>query len=98
MKVGFVIDDTLDKPDGVQQYVLTVGRWLAQNGHQVHYLCGETKRGDIPNVHSLTKNAHVRFNGNQLSVPKPANAAKIRQLLDTQQFDVLHIQMPYSPL
>lgn len=98
MKIAFVIDDTLDKPDGVQQYVLTLGRWLAQNGHEVHYLCGETKRNDISNIHSLTKNTHVRFNGNRLSMPKPANAARIRRLLTEQRFDVLHVQMPYSPL
>ena len=98
MKIGFVIDDTLDKPDGVQQYVLTLGRWLSQNGHEVHYLCGETRRKDVANVHSLTKNTHVRFNGNRVTVPRPANASKIRTLLDEQRFDVLHIQMPYSPL
>ena len=98
MKIGFVVDDTLDKPDGVQQYVLTLGRWLSQNGHEVHYLCGETKRDDIANVHSLTKNTHVRFNGNRVSVPRPANSAKLRKLLTQERFDILHIQMPYSPV
>lgn len=98
MKIAFVVDDTLDKPDGVQQYILTLGRWLTTLGHEVHYLCGQTRRTDIKHVHSLTKNTHVRFNGNRLSVPRPASAKKIKQLLADERFDVLHIQMPYSPL
>jgi phosphatidylinositol alpha-mannosyltransferase len=53
MTIGFVLDDSLDKTDGVQQYVLTLGNWLAQNGHTVHYLVGETKRRDISHLHSL---------------------------------------------
>ena len=25
LKIGFVLDDSLDTPDGVQQYILTLG-------------------------------------------------------------------------
>jgi len=97
LKIGLVVDDTLDKTDGVQQYVLGIGAWLAQQGHDVHYLAGETARKDLTNVHSLSKNIQVRFNGNHLSVPLPTSQRKIRQFLNDQQFDVLHVQMPYSP-
>ncbi|MGH7238088.1 MAG: glycosyltransferase family 4 protein, partial [Candidatus Saccharimonadales bacterium] len=96
LKIGFVLDDTLDSTDGVQQYVLTVGQWLERQGHEVHYLCGQSTRRDI-RVHSLSRNVRVRFNGNRLSVPLPAKRQLISQLLDSQKFDVLHIQMPYSP-
>jgi len=98
MKIGFVIDDTLDKPDGVQQYVLIVGGWLAAQGHEVHYLAGASKRQDIGNLHSLAKNVRVTFNGNRLTIPLPANGRRIRQLLEQEQYDILHIQMPYSPM
>ena len=98
MKIAFVIDDTVDKPDGVQQYVLTLGEWFRSRGHDVHYLAGESSRQDIPNVHSLSRNIAVRFNGNRLTVPRPANARKIRALLEAEKFDVLHVQMPYSPM
>ncbi len=98
MKIGFVIDDTLDKPDGVQQYVLTLGSWLSTQGHEVHYLAGQSARTDIANVHSLSQNMHVRFNQNRLSIPRSSNKEAIKQLLEQEQFDVLHIQMPYSPL
>ncbi len=98
MKIAFVIDDTLDSTDGVQQYVLLLGSWLAQQGHDIHYLTGQTKRTDIPNIKSLSRNIRVRFNKNRLSVPLPSSSRKLRKLLNEEQFDVLHIQMPYSPL
>jgi phosphatidylinositol alpha-mannosyltransferase len=97
LKVGFVLDDTLDTPDGVQQYILTLGGWLAAEGHEVHYLVGSTKRTDIPNVHALSRNMKVQFNGNRMSTPLPAGRRAIRELLQREKFDVLHVQIPYSP-
>ena len=96
-KIGFVLDDGLDKPDGVQQYLFILGDYFSSLGHDVHYLVGETKRTDIPNVHSISKNMKVIFNGNRMSMPLPASRAKIKKLLDDEEFDVLHIQTPYSP-
>lgn len=97
MKIGLVLDDTLDTSDGVQQYVLLVGDWLSQQGHNVHYLVGHTVRKDIANVHSLARNIRVRFNKNRLSVPLPASGKAIQSLLKKEQFDILHVQMPFSP-
>jgi phosphatidylinositol alpha-mannosyltransferase len=97
LKIGLVVDDTLDKPDGVQQYVLSIGEWLSSQGHEVHYLAGETTRTDIPNTHSLSRNVHVRFNGNRLSIPLPASRRRLHEMLEAEQFDVLHVQMPHSP-
>lgn len=96
LKIGFVLDDSLDKSDGVQQYVLGLGSWLESAGHEVHYLVGQTS-GVNPHVHSLAKNINVRFNGNRMSIPLPASKRAIRGLLAREQFDVLHVQMPYSP-
>lgn len=98
MKIGFVLDDTLDTSDGVQQYVLLLSGWLKDHGHEVHYLVGATKRRDIVGVHSLSRNLSVRFNKNRLSIPIGASSRRIAELLEEQQFDVLHVQMPYSPL
>lgn len=97
MKIGLVLDDSLDKTDGVQQYVLTLGHWFEQEGHAVHYLVGETYRADLPRLHSLSRNLQVHFNQNRMSTPLPANQQAIQLLLDKEQFDVLHVQMPYSP-
>jgi phosphatidylinositol alpha-mannosyltransferase len=98
LKIGLVFDDSLDRPDGVQQYVLGLGGWLTAQGHEVHYLVGQTERQDLAHVHSLTRNTNVRFNGNRLSIPRPASKRAIRRLLDEVQFDVLHVMMPYSPM
>jgi len=97
VKIGLVLDDTLDTPDGVQQYVIGVGNWLSANGHEVHYLVGHTIRTDINNIHSLSRNIKVRFNGNRMSMPLPTSKSKLRAFLAEHKFDVLHVQLPYSP-
>jgi phosphatidylinositol alpha-mannosyltransferase len=97
LKIGFVLDDSLDTADGVQQYIITVGSWLTRQGHDVHYLVGETKRSDIANLHSLSKNIKVRFNRNRMSMPLPASRKALQTLLRREAFDVLHVQVPYSP-
>lgn len=97
MKIGLVLDDGLDSTDGVQQYVLHVGAWLSSQGHEVHYLVGETARTDIANIHSLSRNMHVRFNGNKMSMPLPTSRAKLKKFLAEHEFDVLHVQVIYSP-
>jgi len=98
MKIGFVLDDGLDSTDGVQQNILTLGRWLTANGHEVHYIVGETHRKDIKNIHSMARNVRVKFNGNVLSIPLPVPSKKISSLLQELNLDVIHIQAPYSPL
>lgn len=98
LKVGLVLDDGLDKPDGVQQYILAIGAWLQSQGHRVHYIVGETKRTDIPNVHSMSRNIRVTSNGNRMSIPLPTSRRRLRKFLTEQQFDILHVQVPFSPL
>lgn len=97
LRVGFVLDDGLDKPDGVQQYILTLGEWLKSKGHYVRYLVGETSREDIKEAIPLARNLKVRFNGNSLSTPFPASTEKIKATLKQEKFDILHVQVPYSP-
>lgn len=98
LKIGFVLDTSLDPNDGVQQYVLRLGEWLSANGHEVHYLVGETKERKLPNIHSLSKNLSVKFNGNRTTIPLWASRKKVRKLLARLQLDVLHVQMPHHPL
>lgn len=98
LNIALLLDTSLDPPDGVQQYVLGVGRWLSNAGHTVHYLVGETKRTDIENVHSLSRNITVSFNGNKTTIPTRANTTAVKQLLAQADFDVLHVQTPHHPL
>lgn len=97
LKIGLVLDTSLDQPDGVQQYVISIGEWLRSQGNDVHYLVGESHRDDLQNIHSLAKNIGVRFNGNRTTIPLPTSKKSLKQFLDEQQFDVLHVQMPHSP-
>lgn len=97
LKIALVLDEGLDNPDGVQQYMLSVGGWLTSQGHEVHYLVGQTTRKDVPNLWSLSKNIHVSSNGNQMTIPLPTSTKKLKRLLEDQKFDVLHVQTPYSP-
>lgn len=99
MKVALVLDDSLDRPDGVQQYVLSVARYLASAGHEVHLVCSSTTRTDLEfPVHSLVGNIPVTFNGNVLSIPRVASRRLLRAFVARERFDVFHVQMPHSPL
>lgn len=98
MKIGLVFDDSLDRPDGVQQYVRAIGGWLSGQGHEVHYLVGETKATDLEHIHSLSRNIGVSFNGNQLRIPLWAKNGPIYDLLKAEQFDILHVMTPHSPM
>ncbi|HEY1064264.1 MAG TPA: glycosyltransferase family 4 protein, partial [Candidatus Saccharimonadales bacterium] len=98
MKIGFVFDDTLDNPDGIQQYMASLAAYYTQQGHDVHYLVGETTRTDVANVHVMSRNVKVTFNGNRLSIPLWASKKRVRQVLHDGRFDVLHVQVPYHPL
>lgn len=97
LAVGLLLDDSLDRPDGVQQHVLALGAWLTGQGHRVHYVAPSTKREDLANLHHLGSSLSVRYNGNRLGTPLPASARSVRDLLGQEHFDVLHIAMPYSP-
>lgn len=98
LRIGLVIDDGLDRPDGVQQIVLTLGRRLTALGHEVHYLTSSTSRTDLPHLHVLGRTLSVKFNGNRLGTPLPAARGAVRRLLAEVPFDVLHVTMPYSPV
>jgi phosphatidylinositol alpha-mannosyltransferase len=98
LKIGLILDTSLDLEDGVQQYVMTVGEWLRSQGHDVHYLVGQTDKRQLPNIHSLSRNVVVKFNGNRINLPLLANRKHIRKLLKQEQFDVLHVQTPHHPL
>lgn len=97
LKIGLVLDTSLDPQDGVQQYVVSIGEWLRSEGNDIHYLVGQTSERDLPNVHSLARNISVRFNGSRTTIPLPTNRRKLREFLQAEDFDVLHVQMPHSP-
>lgn len=98
MKIAYVLDDTLDKSDGVQQAVLTIARQMVELGHEVHYIVPRTERKDLPHVHCISRFIEMKFNGNSVRTPLPASRGRIKKLLKQENFDVIHVQMPYSPV
>jgi phosphatidylinositol alpha-mannosyltransferase len=100
LSIGFLYDDTLDSSAGVAQYVKTLGSWLDGRGHKVSYLTGETKlhRWGGGNVYSLSKNLSLSWGGNRLSIPLIPHRDRINEVVRNHKFDVLHVQVPYSPL
>ncbi|MDN4471389.1 glycosyltransferase family 4 protein [Demequina zhanjiangensis] len=97
MKIAFVLDDSIARPDGVQQYVTALGAALQGAGHDVVYACSGDVRDDLPAV-SLTANIGVTFNGNGLRTPRPASRRLLREWLEQERPDVIHVQMPHSPV
>lgn len=97
MKIAYLIDDGLDNPDGVQQYIMTLGRWMQSRGHEIYYIAGETKKSPVKNIYCLSKNITVNFNGNKLRTPLPVSRKKINYLHEAHKFDIIHLQTPHSP-
>lgn len=98
LTIGYVLDDTLDVPDGVQQAMILIGETMRGRGHDVHYITSTTTRDDLNNVHVLARNFGLRFNGNTVRTPLPASHRAVKRLFAETAFDILHLQMPYSPL
>jgi phosphatidylinositol alpha-mannosyltransferase len=97
MKIGLVIDDGIDSTDGVQQYIKTLGEWLIRQGDEVVYITS-TGQAENARTYNLARNVKVKFNKNVLRVPMGASVKQLRKILYKENFDVIHVQMPYSPL
>jgi phosphatidylinositol alpha-mannosyltransferase len=97
MVVGFVLDDTLDVSDGVQQAVLTTGAEMTRRGHDVHYIVADTSFRDDLQIHSIAQFIKFKFNGNSVRTPRPASKKAIKNIFRQVSFDALYVQMPFSP-
>ncbi len=98
LTIGYLLDDTLDVSDGVQQAVIAIAEQMREKGHDVHYIVSKTERSDLKNIHSVGKSWSTKFNGNSVRTPLPVSSKTIKELFSKVQFDVIHVQMPYSPL
>lgn len=99
MNIALVFDDTVDHPGGVAHYLQTLAAGLMAQGHVVSLLVGESTAdllGDAP-VRTLARNVPVRFNGGAGSMPLPARSRRLDAVLADGAFDVVHVQVPFSP-
>lgn len=97
LRVGFLLDDSLDRPDGVQQWVLAAGRYLESAGHRVVYFAGQTSRTDLPGLVSLGRLKNWRFNRNRGQSPGWVGRRQLRRAWQQNPVDIVHVQAPYSP-
>jgi phosphatidylinositol alpha-mannosyltransferase len=97
-KIGFVLDGGLERPDGVQQYILRLGEWYKTQGHSVRYIVAGKIAPGIEDAVSLSRNIRVIGNGNRLTIPLPSRRKTLKKFMNQETFDVLHVQTPYSPL
>ena len=99
LSVAFLFDDTLDSNDGVAQYVKTVGAFMSHSGHRVSYLVGQSKTAawEGGRVYSLSKNLPIAWGGNRLSMSLLAKTDLISKAIKENKFDIVHVQVPYSP-
>ena len=97
LSIAVVYDDSVDRPGGVAQHIEMLRRGLRGRGHDVYLLVGDS-RSDDPCCRSLSRNMRVRFNGNALTTPFAVSGQKLERALADISPDVLHVQLPYSPL
>jgi phosphatidyl-myo-inositol alpha-mannosyltransferase len=97
MKVGFVVDDHMGRPGGVQEYVRGLRRYLEASGHRTVIFSssgGPSDHGVIP----LGTPLPLRGSGSSTSIALSLHApARLRTLLAREACDVLHVMAPYSP-
>lgn len=100
LKIAIITDDGLDRPDGVQQHIKIFSKWLVSKGHQVRFLSGQTKIKNISGqkIYSMSKNFKINANQNTLTLPMPVKQQKISSIFDRENFDVVHVMLPCSPL
>src|SRR5579862_3726112 len=72
LKIGFVLDGGIEKPDGVQQYIINLGKYFISQGHSVRYIVAGNVPDNISGTVSLARSIRVKSNGNILSIPLPA--------------------------
>lgn len=100
LNIGLAFDDSLDRPSGISHYLRALAASLLKAGHQVTHLVGESVDGVQADarVISLARNVPVRFNGSAASTPVWCDRRRLNRVLARERFDVVHIQMPYSPI
>lgn len=108
MKIALVLDDFIFRPGGIQEYVLGLGRFLREHGHEVSIICGKSLNSagfreelQLSGVKliELGVNLPFRSNFNVSSLPLPflVDKDKLQKILEQDQFDILHFQAPFAP-
>ena len=99
MKIGFVIDDHMARPGGVQEYVRGLYRYLRDHNHDavIFSSAGGQPQDDLRLI-PLGSALPLSGSGSSTSIPVTLTSSMhLRQLLAHEACDVLHVMAPYSP-
>lgn len=97
VKIGFVLDDHMGRPGGVQEYVRGLKDYLEAQGHTTVIFCGAGGPSE-PSVIGMGYSMPLRGSGSSTSVPLTlASPRRLRRLLAREACDILHVMAPYSP-
>jgi phosphatidylinositol alpha-mannosyltransferase len=101
MKIGFLMDDHMHRPGGVQEYVRGMYRYLLRKGHEAVIFSGGSQFSpDTLNERVIQLGFSMPTTGSGSSSSLPivlSSNRKLRQLLRDEACDVLHVQTPFSP-
>lgn len=99
MKIGFLIDDHMARPGGVQEYVRGLYRYVRANGHDavIFSSAGGQPQDDLRLI-PLGAALPLSGSGSSTSIPlTTAGPAQLRRRLAREACDILHVMAPYSP-
>jgi phosphatidylinositol alpha-mannosyltransferase len=99
MKIALVLESTFDSDAGVQQYFKGLGRYLAKNGHEVKFLATHASVNDEfgENVYSTGRVFNPFLNTTSVPIGIYSSTSRIQKILDTEDFDIVHVGIPVSP-
>lgn len=102
MKIALVLDDRLDRPGGVQEYVLGLYQCLRQRNQEVKILTSGRYssffRKKYPVVGFGGYSWEIKSYGGQTSIHFLLGAKKVAKFLDQEKFDLFHLQGPFGLL
>lgn len=100
MKIGFVSPYAWDVPGGVQAHIRDLAQFYRKQGHEVSVLAPATDDGSIKEdfVVAAGRPVAIPYNGAVARVLfGPLAASRVRQWIETEAFDILHLHEPAIP-
>lgn len=100
MKIGFVSPYAWDVPGGVQAHIRDLAQHYRHQGHEVSVLAPASDEGAIEEdfVVPAGRPVAIPYNGAVARVLfGPVAASRVRQWIDTEAFDILHLHEPAIP-
>ncbi len=99
MKIALVSPYDWDVPGGVNTHVAALSTHLRGHGHEVKILAPAARDVDDPHVITLGRPWPVAASGSVVRIAlDPMVGRRVKQVLQREQFDVVHIHEPLMPV